>query len=323
MRDFQDKPRPRNQPSKKLKDGEAAMGYLYLYWHTEQRKKYLGWYIDLPVNRDYLASTKNEEFWDSFLNGEKVYNERGVLVRAGKLKRRLLAFDAAKEIQKLESKLLAKLYEDGKTKLYYNFQFNFPDSFSTLGKEHSAETKAKMSAAKKGEKSHMFGRTGENHPMFGRTGEDSSSGKAYDIYFITGVWVEDIYYIAGEWVGLVKDPVAYAKKHNLSPFILSQCANPKNSSKWFKIGDIKFTARYNEGSSPERIQIKVRWFVIKDLSGTVVAEVIDAGEYERQHGLSQGSLARCADPKTTNKYIKLNGKKHTVERATKVSQSST
>ncbi len=203
MRDFQDKPRPRNQPSKKLKDGEAAMGYLYLYWHTEQRKKYLGWYIDLPVNRDYLASTKNEEFWDSFLNGEKVYNERGVLVRAGKLKRRLLAFDAAKEIQKLESKLLAKLYEDGKTKLYYNFQFNFPDSFSTLGKEHSAETKAKMSAAKKGEKSHMFGRTGENHPMFGRTGEDSSSGKAYDIYFITGVWVEDIYYIAGEWVGLV------------------------------------------------------------------------------------------------------------------------
>jgi group I intron endonuclease len=42
---------------------------------------------------------------------------------------------------------------------------------SLLGFKHSDETRAKLSALKKGKNNPMFGRIGEKHPMFGKTGE--------------------------------------------------------------------------------------------------------------------------------------------------------
>jgi group I intron endonuclease len=40
---------------------------------------------------------------------------------------------------------------------------------SQLGVVRSEETRAKISASKKGENNPMFGKTGENHPVFGKT----------------------------------------------------------------------------------------------------------------------------------------------------------
>lgn len=69
-------------------------------------------------------------------------------------------------------------------------------------RKNSAETKAKMSAAKKGEKNPMFGKTpteetrrklsaaktGEKHPMFGKKGEKSPNWKGGVCMTPHGYW---------------------------------------------------------------------------------------------------------------------------------------
>jgi len=50
-----------------------------------------------------------------------------------------------------------------------SLRYNFCSTAgSTLGRSHSEETKAKMSAALKGEKNPAYGRKGELHPMYGK-----------------------------------------------------------------------------------------------------------------------------------------------------------
>jgi group I intron endonuclease len=63
------------------------------------------------------------------------------------------------------------------------------DKHNCFGKKHSDETKQKMSEAQRGEKGTMYGKIGKNHPMYGRTGENHPKSKKVYQYDLQGNFI--------------------------------------------------------------------------------------------------------------------------------------
>ena len=63
------------------------------------------------------------------------------------------------------------------------------DKHNFFGKKHSDETKQKMSEAQRGEKGTMYGKTGKNHPMYGRTGDNHPMSKKVYQYDLQGNFI--------------------------------------------------------------------------------------------------------------------------------------
>ena len=133
-----------------------------------------------------------------------------------------------------ESKL--KMSEDRKGEKSHMYG-KTGEKHNFFGKTHTEETKQKMSEAQRGEKGTMYGKTGEKHPMYGKTGEKHPMSKKVYQYDLQGNFIRSF--------GSGNEAVRYLRKTYGTAITngssISQCAsgNPKNKSaygfKWSRV----------------------------------------------------------------------------------------
>lgn len=122
---------------------------LYEWHHEDTGKAYVGIYKYTP-ERDYIASTKVEEFWEAHA--------------AGKLTRKITWIADEATIRCMENDILATVNDYGDTDAFYNLCF----SGGPIGIFLTDEIREKLSAKTKQQwedpefKEKM---SGENHPM--------------------------------------------------------------------------------------------------------------------------------------------------------------
>lgn len=146
-----------------LTDNKKKAG-VYLWTHKESGKRYVGSAVDLSKRlRDYFSQSFLERFKTMY-----IYNA-------------ILTHNySAFSLSILE-------YVENKELLIHREQFWIDEidpeynilkfAGSSLGYKHTEEAIAKMSEAKKGENSLMFGKTGEKHPFFGKIHSEESKAK--------------------------------------------------------------------------------------------------------------------------------------------------
>ena len=136
---------------------------LYLATNIKNKKQYIG------ATTRSLEERKAEHLKTAFGKSPKCYFHRalkkyGIDSFTWEV---ICKCDTEEQLSNKETEYIEKLgtFVDG-TPGGYNLTTGGQSSFKM-----SEETRAKQSAAKKGELNPMYGRTGKLHPMYGRTGE--------------------------------------------------------------------------------------------------------------------------------------------------------
>lgn len=198
---------PDRDKSTILSDLKGKAG-IYMWMHNESRRIYIGSAVDLSLRLGCYYTPSWLKQADNYISRALILHTHSAFSLS------ILKYIDIENLDKEKTRLL--ILESEQRYLDIIFSLNQPNTYnllkvagSSLGKTHSAESKALMSLAhmgkthtieakakislamsgenhpfygKLGDNHPMYGRTGENHPMYGRTGENNSLSKKVYVY---------------------------------------------------------------------------------------------------------------------------------------------
>jgi group I intron endonuclease len=152
-----------------LSDNKGSGG-IYMWTHKESGKRYVGSVVDLSKRLSKYYSSSVLKRVDNYISRALLYHTHSAFSLTI-----LEIISISSSVEETRKLILEReqFYIDTLGPEYNILKI----AGSLLGFIHSDESKVKMSEAKKGEKSQMFGKTGKNHPFFGKTHTVESKAK--------------------------------------------------------------------------------------------------------------------------------------------------